>query len=295
MLEAQVVLITGASRGFGAGAARELADRGHQVIATMRNPDRDGPDVVKGYEKNIQAVRCDVTDDATVKSAVATAIERHGRIDVLVNNAGESLICAVEETTDEEMRDHMDVNLVGPVRLIRAVVPHMRERRSGKILNISSMAGRIAGPLVGGYCATKFALEAISEALRYEVAPWNIQVVLVQPGVVRTDLIFGGLTIGSALKEGRSVYQGPGDAMIAGLRGGADRRQGPRTIASTIADLVEIEDPLPLRIPVSDDAIRTLNQRAAMTDDEWEAFISSMREEGYPGSYFRAVAEEESS
>ena len=290
----QVVLITGASRGFGAVATRELADRGHQIVATMRNPDRDGPAVVKGYEKNIQVTQCDVTDDATVQAAVATAIERHGRIDVLVNNAGQSLIGAVEELADDEFRALLDVNLVGCLRLIRAVVPHMRRRRSGKILNLSSQAGRMGGPMVGAYCASKFALEGMSEALRYDLAPWDIQVVLVQPGIVQTDHLYSGMILAAALREGRSVYQGPGEALIAGLRKDGARRQGPRTVASTIADLVEIEDPLPLRLPVSDDAVRNLNQRAAMTDDEWEARLRAMRDEGYPGSYFRAVAEQAS-
>ena len=140
----QVVLITGASRGFGAVATRELADRGHQIVATMRNPDRDGPAVFKGYEKNIQVTQCDVTDDATVQAAVAAAIERHGRIDVLVNNAGQSLIGAVEELADDEFRALLDVNLIGCLRLIRAMVPHMRRRRSGKTPQ-HLLAGRADG------------------------------------------------------------------------------------------------------------------------------------------------------
>ena len=288
----QVVFITGASQGFGAATARELAERGHQVVATMRNPDRDAPAVVQCYDDRIHPLRLDVTDNATIHAAVAAALKKHGRIDALINNAGVSLFGAVEEITDAELHHVLDVNVVGVMRVIGAVAPGMRERRSGKIINLSSLAGLIGGPAVGGYCASKFALEAITEALRYELQPWSIQVVAVQPGVVNTDMLHANLSTIAAVKEGRSKYQVPTEALIAGIRASANRRQGPRSVASQLADLVEIQEPLPLRVPIGDDAVRVTQQRHVMTDDEWEAFLSSFRDEGFPGSYFRAVEEQ---
>jgi len=292
MTDPQVVLITGASQGFGRATARELAERGHQVVATMRNPDRDGLAVARGYEDHIHPARLDVTDNATVQSAVDAALKEHGRIDALISNAGVSLFGAVEEISDEELHHVLDVNVVGVMRVIGAVAPGMRERRKGKILNVSSLAGLIGGPAVGGYCASKFALEAITEALRYELQPWGIQVVAVEPGVVNTDMLHGNISTIAAVKEKRSQYQGPTEALIAGIRASANRRQGPRSVASQLADLVEIEEQLPLRVPIGDDAIRVMQQRNLMTDDEWEAFLSSFRDEGFPGSYFRAVEEQ---
>lgn len=291
MTTAQVVLMTGASRGFGAVGAREIAERGHHVVATMRRPDRDGAAVIDGYEARIDAVPCDVQDVASVEAAVAFAVERHGRIDVLVNNAGQSMIGAIEELTNAEIATVLDVNLLGPLRLIRAVLPHMRRQGRGKIVNVSSQAGRMGGPIVGGYCASKFALEGLSEALRFEVGPLGIQVVIVQPGIVKTDHLSSNMVISQAIREGRSVYQGAGDAVIAALQAAGRRRQGPRTVACAIADLVEIEEPLPLRVLVGDDTVRNLTQRAAMTDDEWEASRRALPADGYPGAFFHAATE----
>ena len=120
----QVVLITGASKGFGFAAAQELAARGHHVVATMRHPDRDGEAVRRGHESRIEATVCDVTDPASVRDAVAYALSRHGRIDVLVNNAGDVMWGAVEDLTDDELSLQLNTNVLGPLRLIRAVLPH---------------------------------------------------------------------------------------------------------------------------------------------------------------------------
>ena len=292
MADSQVVLITGASQGFGAATALELAERGHTVVATMRNPDRDAPALVEGYADRIYPQRLDVTDADTISAAVSAALDQHGRIDALINNAGVSLFGAVEEITDEELHHILDVNVVGVMRVIGAVAPSMRARCSGKIINVSSVAGLIGGPAVGGYCASKFALEAITEALRYELQPWSIQVVAVEPGVVNTEMLHGNISAIASVREGRSKYQGPIDALIEGLRAAANRRQGPRSVASQLADLVEIAEPLPLRVPIGDDAIRISKQRGLMTDDEWEGFLTSLRDEGFSGSFFRAVEEQ---
>ncbi|HJN93306.1 MAG TPA: SDR family NAD(P)-dependent oxidoreductase, partial [Dehalococcoidia bacterium] len=164
----QVVLITGASRGFGEAAARELAERGHSVIATMRNPDRDGSGVVEGYEDRIAVTACDVTSRSSIDAAVAFAVDQHGHIDTLYNNAGYGLYGPVEDLQEDEITRQLDTNFTGQIRMAQAVLPSMREHGGGKIINVSSLAGQIVGPLMGLYAASKFAVEAMSEALRYE-------------------------------------------------------------------------------------------------------------------------------
>ncbi len=287
----QVVFVTGASSGIGAAAARELAARGHRVIATMRNPKRDGPAVTRGYKKNLEAVRCDVTDRATVDEAVAFTLERHGRIDALVNNAGYLLLGTIEDLSDDEILSQFDTNVVGSMRTVQAVLPAMREQGSGTIINVSSAAGRMTGPAFGGYSATKYAIEAVSEALRFEVAPWGIKVVIVEPGTHRTEAQFDNLRVAQAVLEGRSLYQGPVEALIEGHRRYAAGRPGPRSVGSIIADLVETGDPLPVRVPVGDEAAQIFSMRAAMTDEEFETALRNLGNEGFPGAYFAAEHE----
>ncbi|MYH67471.1 MAG: SDR family NAD(P)-dependent oxidoreductase, partial [Dehalococcoidia bacterium] len=167
-MNGQVVLITGASRGFGGEAARRIASRGNTVIATMRNPERDGPAIVAGLEDRILATRLDVTDPAGVDAVVGETLARHGRIDVLINNAGYGLYGPIEEVSEEQVWRQIDTNVLGQWRLAKAVLPSMRARGSGKIVNVSSLAGRVPGAWLGMYAAVKHAVEGISEALRFE-------------------------------------------------------------------------------------------------------------------------------
>ena len=187
VLEDQVVFITGASRGFGFAATEELLVRGHRVAATMRNPDRDGPAVRALDPERVEVFRCDVTDRVTVDSAVEGALERFGRIDTLFNNAGYGLYGPVEDLSESEIMRELDTNFVGQIRVAQAVLPAMREQRSGKIINVSSLAGRIVGPLMGLYSASKWAVEAMSEALRYEVSRWGVDVTILEPGMYASD------------------------------------------------------------------------------------------------------------
>ena len=180
---AQVVLITGASRGLGAATARELAERGHTVVAGMRRPEQDGPSVREGYASQIEAVHCDITDSASVESSVRFALEKHGRIDTLINNAGYGLYGPVEEVSDEEITAQFETNVTGTLRMTRAVLPSMRERREGRVIMVGSISSFALAPLSGMYSASKAALESASETLRYEVAHWGIEVGIVQPGV----------------------------------------------------------------------------------------------------------------
>jgi len=175
------VLITGCSSGIGRDLAQRLTTSGYTVVATARKAETldDLPAALK--------LPLDVTQAESVKQAVDCALQRFGRIDVLVNNAGYALPGAIEEISDEQIHQLFDVNVFGVIRMIRAVVPHMRHQGAGRIINMSSIAGKRAIPVNGTYCATKFALEALSDALRLELAPFGIQVVLIEPGSIKTQ------------------------------------------------------------------------------------------------------------
>ena len=183
----QTVLITGASSGIGKAAAALFADRGWNVVATMRNPD-DGADLAG--PDNVLVSRLDLLDGDSISAAVGAGLERFGRIDVLVNNAGYGAYGPLEATPMSVIRRQFDVNLFGLVETIQKVLPAMREQRSGVIVNVSSVGGRMTYPLGSLYHGSKWAVEGLSEALHYELSTLGIRVKLVEPGGVNTD--FGG-------------------------------------------------------------------------------------------------------
>jgi NAD(P)-dependent dehydrogenase (short-subunit alcohol dehydrogenase family) len=208
----QVVLITGSSTGFGRLFAETLARRGHTVFATMRDPGgrnaKNASEIRALAEKDslpIFVLELDVTDDASVGRAVDAAVAKAGRIDVAINNAGYFLSGLAESVTTEQAQRLMDTNFFGPVRVNRAVLPHMRRQRSGVLVHISSGAGRITGPSMGFYCATKFALEALAESYSYELASQGIESVIVQPGPYETP-VFGNTVM--AADEARTDTYG---------------------------------------------------------------------------------------
>ena len=206
----------------------------------------------------------------------------------MVNNAAVLLGGAVEDFADDEMDWLFDTNVLGPLRVIQAALPVMRRQGSGKIINVSSLAGMIAGPVLGAYCASKHALEALTEALRYEVARWGIQVALVESGAFQSEIQFKGTRHPAPLQEGRSLYQQPCEAMLDGEQERALTRPQAYSIAATVGDIVELQDPIMLRWPVGDDTHRVMALRRRMTDDEFEAMLRGMRNLGFPGSFFAA-------
>jgi NAD(P)-dependent dehydrogenase (short-subunit alcohol dehydrogenase family) len=207
----QVVLITGSSTGFGRLFTKTLARNGHTVFATMRDPGgrnaKNASEIrtlAQSESLPIHVLELDVTDDASVERAVDAAVTKAGRIDVAINNAGYFLTGLEEAVTTEQARRLMDTNFLGPVRVNRAVLPHMRRQRSGVLMHISSGAGRVVLPSVGFYCASKFALEALAEAYSYELASQGIESVIVQPGAYETD-VFGN-TVTAADESRTSSY-----------------------------------------------------------------------------------------
>jgi NAD(P)-dependent dehydrogenase (short-subunit alcohol dehydrogenase family) len=180
--QSPVVLITGCSSGIGRATARRFLAAGWRVWATSRDPD----DVAELASEGCRTAALDVTDDEQVDHVVAAVVERDGRIDCLVNNAGFGQAGAVEEVPVDQLRAQFEVNVFGPVQLVQAVLPHMRAAESGTVVNVSSLLGRVVYPTRGAYAGSKHALEALSDALRMEVGGFGVDVVLVEPGAVRT-------------------------------------------------------------------------------------------------------------
>jgi NAD(P)-dependent dehydrogenase (short-subunit alcohol dehydrogenase family) len=259
------VLITGCSTGFGRATTLELTKRGHEVIATARRPDT--LDELDCADK----LRLDVDDDASVADAVASA----GRIDALVNNAGFGITGPIEHVPVQEFRCMFETNVLGAVRMIQAVLPQMRERGSGTIVNVTSLAGLVTPPTGGAYSATKHALEAVSEALHYEVGHFGIRIALVEPGFFETE--FQG-------KEPRfGLDTPPYDELdrqwataFEKLQGG-EPAAGAEPVAQVIADAVEGTEQK-LRWSVGADAEMVLAARSSMDDETFEATMRQVLE-----------------
>jgi NAD(P)-dependent dehydrogenase (short-subunit alcohol dehydrogenase family) len=221
--------------------------------------------LVAKYPGRVTAVELDVTNGSQVTAAVAQAVLWHGRIDVLVNNAGCGLVGAVEETTDRELRDLMDLHFFGPAALIRAVLPHMRAQGSGAIVNLTSMGGRASFAGVGAYSATKFALEGLSEALAAEAGPLGIKVLIVEPGAFRTGFAGGSLRQSPALP----VYADITGPLRADLPATSGRQPGdPAKAAEAILQALA-SGKIPLRLALGNDAADMI---AAYLDDSRTEF-----------------------
>jgi NAD(P)-dependent dehydrogenase (short-subunit alcohol dehydrogenase family) len=212
MSSKQVVLITGSSTGFGRLFTETLARQGHTVFATMRDPGgrnaKNAAEIRTLAEKDalpIHVLEMDVTEDSSVERAVDAAVAKAGRIDVAINNAGYYLGGLEETVTTEQAKRLMDTNFLGPVRVNRAALLHMRRQRSGVLMHISSVAGRVVAPSAGFYCASKFALEALAEAYSYELAAQGIESVIVEPGAYATA-VFGNSVM--AADEARTATYG---------------------------------------------------------------------------------------
>ncbi|SPT49776.1 Fatty acyl-CoA reductase [Actinomadura madurae] len=268
----RVWLITGANSGFGRAIAEVALAAGGTVVAAARRPETLD-DLVARHPGRVNAVALDVTDPARAADVVADAVLWHGRVDVLVNNAGRGLVGAVEETTDRELRDLMELHFFGPAALTRAVLPHMRRQGGGAIVQMSSMGGRFSFPGVGAYSATKFALEGLSEALAQEVAPFGIKVLVVEPGSFRTSFAGGGLYQTAAMPE----YAGSVGAVRAGLPGSDGKQPGdPAKAAAAIVTALDAED-TPLRLPLGNDAADAVVSALAGAQKEFEAWEGTAR------------------
>lgn len=264
---ARVWLITGASSGFGMALAEAALARGEKVAAAARRTERLG-DLVRRAPESAHAVALDVTDQESVDGAVEEVIERFGRVDVLVNNAGHGQVGAVEETTEEELRGIFDVHVFGPAALVRAVLPAMREQGSGAVVQMSSFGGQVAYPGFSAYCATKFALEGFSEALAPEVAPFGVKVLIVEPGAFRTGFSGGALVQSHKMPEYEETA-GRTRQMITGMDG--TQPGDPAKAARAIVEALDAED-IPLRLPLGDDAVEGIRGKLASVGEDLDAW-----------------------
>jgi NAD(P)-dependent dehydrogenase (short-subunit alcohol dehydrogenase family) len=208
MPQPKIILITGTSSGFGLLAAARFASQGHKVIATMRNLEKQSGlfNEVSRRGGEVDVRQLDVTDKASIQKTIKDVAQKYGYIDVLINNAGYGIGGAFEDLTDEEIRQQMETNFFGVQNVTRAVIPLMRQRKSGKIINISSVAGFSTSPCFGAYNVSKWALEAFSESLRYELKFFGIDVLLIEPGTYKTKVFFENARYAKDFDNPQSPY-----------------------------------------------------------------------------------------
>jgi len=271
-----VTVVTGSSTGIGYETALRLARDGHRVVATMRNPDAsDLATVAKEQDLDLEVKSLDVNSDASVDELFREVFATHGAVDVLVNNAGlGGNGGVVEETSLDEFRSVMETNFFGALRCTKAVLPSMRERETGCIVNVTSQAGRVAMPSMPAYCASKWALEAASESLAVEVAPFGIRVVLVEPGMILTP-IWTKVDVTPPTGPYAPVRKRLGHTVVQEMVNGSQAD----VVADCIAEAIVAEPPR-LRWLVGQGAERNIRNRSAMSDAEWiEIWTKASNEE----------------
>ena len=269
------VLITGCSTGIGRATAEHLAERGHTVYATARRPES-----IQDLEaKGCRTLALDVTDEQSMAAAVSAVEDAEGAIGALVNNAGYSQSGAVESVELGEVRAQFETNVFGLVRMCQLVLPGMRSRGAGRIVNVSSMGGKLTFPGGGVYHATKYAVEALSDALRFEVAGFGVQVVLIEPGLIKTEFAsaaVGSLNRGTAADGPYADFNQAVAASTAGAYEGPTAKLGggPETVAKAIERAITARRPR-TRYPVTPSARLIMGQRALFSDRMWDRFVGT--------------------
>jgi NAD(P)-dependent dehydrogenase (short-subunit alcohol dehydrogenase family) len=267
MSDKKVWLVTGAGRGLGVDIAKAALSAGHRVVASGRQPERVAS--VLGSSDDLLVVALDVTDAAAAETAVRAAMDRFGRLDVLVNNAGNFNAGFFEELSPDEFRAQIETTLFGPINLTRAALPIMRAQRAGLIVTISSTAGIVGGEFLSAYAASKFGVEGWQESLAAEVAPFGIKTMLVEPGFFRTEL----LTPESTEYAESSIvdYAERTEQTVAGWKSMNGRQGGdPAKLADALVHLAALDEP-PLRFPAGADAVATFENRAKLLLEQADA------------------------
>ena len=270
----RVWFITGASRGLGALIAKAALADGNAVIAAGRNVAAIAERL--GDSPGLLPVALDVTNEAQAKAAVEAVVEKFGRIDVLVNNAGFGLLGAIEESSDADVRRMYDTNVFGLLNITRAVLPVMRSQRAGHIINMSSLGGYRSAAGFGAYCSTKFAVEGLTEALRAELKPLGIHATVVEPGYFRTDFLDA-----SSLVVAREVIadydETSGNVRRIAANMNHNQPGDPAKLATALVELVDSQTP-PLRLPLGTDALKAIAEKNAYVTQEtetWKALSQS--------------------
>ncbi|BAY43720.1 short-chain dehydrogenase/oxidoreductase [Scytonema sp. HK-05] len=291
--QARVWLITGSSTGFGRTLAEAVLEQGETVVLTARNP-QQVEDLTAKFPDRTLAQRLDVTNPKEVREVVKQASllcrsfanATFGRIDVLVNNAGYGTLGAIEEASDEEIRRQFETNVFGALDLTRVVLPHLRQQRSGHIINFSSVGGFVSFPGSGIYCSTKFALEGISEALAQEVAPLGIKVIIVEPGAFRTDFSGRSLVVSDTQIADYEPVIGQYRQWVQDIDG--QQPGDPKKAASAIIQSVNSDNP-PLRLALGADAVNAIDAKLKSVKAELDAWKQVAVDTAFEGVTVSAI------
>jgi NAD(P)-dependent dehydrogenase (short-subunit alcohol dehydrogenase family) len=271
----RIVVVTGSSSGIGFETSLLLAKSGFYTYATVHKLEGEGSrqiiDIAKKEKLPLKVVQLDVNSDESVTDTINSIVKKHNRIDVIVNNAGYALGGALEETSMDEIRKQFETNFFGAVRVMRAAIPFMRSQRSGKIVNITSMGGRISIPLSTFYHGSKFALEGVSESLQYELEPFGIKMILIEPGAVGSNF-WKSIKIANGATSPNSPYTQLADNMSKTFKKMEENAMHPSEVAKTILDVVTSDDPQ-LRYVVGNDATKIIEARKNMSDKEFGNLI----------------------
>jgi len=268
----KVAIVTGSSSGIGFETSLALAREGYFTYATMRDATKSNKikEIAQKENLKINVLELDVDDEKSVKSAIAQILDQKQRIDVLVNNAGWGLWGCVEDVSVDEFKEQFETNFFSIIRLIQEVAPAMRKQGSGTIVNVSSVVGRIGFPASPAYISSKFALEGLSESLRFEFAPFGVDVIIIEPGVIKTDFM---KNMKMAKKsELDTVYKDITTKVVSGVKMMVEMGTPPKEVANTIVKAIKDKKPLP-RYIVGNDASMFLEAKKSKTDIEFENYL----------------------
>ena len=268
----KVAIVTGSSSGIGFETSLALAREGYFTYATMRDTTKSDKikEIAQKENLKINVLELDVDDEKSVKSAIAQILDQKQRIDVLVNNAGWGLWGCVEDVSVDEFKEQFETNFFSIIRLIQEVAPTMRKQGSGTIVNVSSVVGRIGFPASPAYISSKFALEGLSESMRFEFAPFGVDVIIIEPGVIKTNFM---KNMKMAKKsELDTVYKDITTKVVSGVKMMAEMGTPPKEVANTIVKAIKDKKPLP-RYIVGNDASMFLEAKKSKTDIEFENYL----------------------
>ena len=271
----KVAIITGSSSGIGHATALLLARNRFHTYATMRNIKKsvDIMEIANRERLPLQVIQLDVNDDTSIRNSIEKVISEKQRIDLLVNNAGYGLVGAFEDLSVEEIKSQFETNFFGVIRLTQQVLPIMRKQKSGTIVNVSSGAGRIGFPGMSAYVSSKFALEGLSESMSYELEPFGIKIVIIEPGVIRTNFKKNAVMSKKSLDDSSiSPYSSIIQKMDASITSIIEHATPPEEVAKAILHVVTSNNP-ELRFPIGNDIIMMLETKKSMSDEDFRKMM----------------------
>ncbi len=275
MQQKKIALVTGSSSGIGFETSLLLAKNGFSTYATMRSLEKSYKisDIAEKHNLPLKVLRLDVTDEKSIKDAINIIIEEQGQIDVVVNNAGYGSTGAVEDFSIEEIKSQFDTNFFGSIRVIQSVLPLMRKQKNGTIINISSIGGRIPFPFSSSYVSTKFALEGLSETLQYEVEQFDIKIILIEPGMIKTNFL-DNIKVAKKALDPNSPYSNLLQRRTNKVKTMFGNGTAPEEVAKVILKAVTTDKEPDLRYVVGSDANSLLEERENMYEREFLKFMS---------------------